>query len=156
MLKPVPGHIPPDPWLHPLGVVTIIVPFKAIAILGCAADALCLNTVIVTSLTAPLATARVVQRLPESPPAAERVTGPIPHDALTKTPMCQVLLHGSGCGKKRLMASQSLPRHAGGAQCRPSHEAVIAMNRIAFLLHLRTTARSDERQGGVRAPLAYG
>ena len=74
VLPPIPGAIPVETTVayQPLGVVTIIVPFNwPIAILGAALPHALLagNTVIVKPpLTAPLATARVVQRIAEQLP----------------------------------------------------------------------------------------
>ena len=74
VLKPVPGAIPVETTVNyqPLGVVSIIVPFNwPIAILGASLPHALLagNTVIVKPpLTAPLATASVVQRIAEKLP----------------------------------------------------------------------------------------
>src|SRR3954469_6138515 len=74
VLKPIPGAIPVETTVayQPLGVVTVIVPFNwPVAILGAALPQALLagNTVIVKPpLTAPLATARIVQRVAEKLP----------------------------------------------------------------------------------------
>ncbi|HHX82437.1 MAG TPA: aldehyde dehydrogenase family protein, partial [Pseudomonadaceae bacterium] len=122
VLKPVPGHIPTETTVsyQALGVVSIIVPFNwPIAILGAALPHALLagNTVIVKPpLTAPLATARVVQRIAEKlpPGVLNVVTG---HDAnmaalIQNNDVAKVCFTGSvGGGKKMMeMASQSLTR----------------------------------------------
>ena len=122
VLKPVPGHIPTETTVtyQSLGVVSIIVPFNwPIAILGAALPHALLagNTVIVKPpLTAPLATARVVQRIAEKlpPGVLNVVTG---HDAnmaalIQNNDVAKVCFTGSvGGGKKMMeMASQSLTR----------------------------------------------
>lgn len=122
VLKPVPGQIATETTVtyQPLGVVSIIVPFNwPIAILGAALPHALLagNTVIVKPpLTAPLATARVVQRIAEKlpPGVLNVVTG---HDAnmaalIQNTDVAKVCFTGSvGGGKKMMeMASQSLTR----------------------------------------------
>jgi acyl-CoA reductase-like NAD-dependent aldehyde dehydrogenase len=122
VLKPVPGHIATETTVsyQPLGVVSIIVPFNwPIAILGAALPHALLagNTVIVKPpLTAPLATARVVQRIAEKlpPGVLNVVTGA---DANMKalvqnTDIAKVCFTGSVGGGKKIMelASQSLTR----------------------------------------------
>jgi acyl-CoA reductase-like NAD-dependent aldehyde dehydrogenase len=122
VLKPVPGAIPVETTVsyQPLGVVSIIVPFNwPVAILGASLPHALLagNTVIVKPpLTAPLATARVVQRIAEKlPPGVLNViTGP---DANMKpivqnTDVAKVCFTGSVGGGKRIMemASQTLTR----------------------------------------------
>src|SRR5688572_24288951 len=122
VLKPVPGHIPTETTVsyQPLGVCSIIVPFNwPIAILGAALPHALLagNTVIVKPpLTAPLATARVVQRIAEKlPPGVLNViTGPDANmKALVQNPdVAKVCFTGSVNGGKKIMelASQSLTR----------------------------------------------
>jgi acyl-CoA reductase-like NAD-dependent aldehyde dehydrogenase len=122
VLKPVPGHIPTETTVsyQPLGVCSIIVPFNwPIAILGAALPHALLagNTVIVKPpLTAPLATARVVQRVAEKlpPGVLNVVTGPDANmKALIQNPdIAKVCFTGSVGGGKKIMelASQSLTR----------------------------------------------
>ncbi len=122
VLKPVPGHIPTETTVsyQPLGVVSIIVPFNwPIAILGAALPHALLagNTVIVKpALTAPLATARVVQRIAEKlPPGVLNViTGPDANmKGLVQNPdIAKVCFTGSVGGGKKIMelASGSLTR----------------------------------------------
>jgi len=122
VLKPVPGHIPTETTVsyQPLGVVSIIVPFNwPIAILGAALPHALLagNTVIVKPpLTAPLATARVVQRIAEKlpPGVLNVVTGPDANMSalISNTDVAKVCFTGSvGGGKKMMeMASKSLTR----------------------------------------------
>ena len=121
-LPVVPGHIPvsTDVAYQPLGVVTIIVPFNwPIAILGASLPHALLagNTVIVkVPPTAPLATARVVQRVAEKLPAGvlnvisgkdENMSG-----LIKNTDIAKVCFTGSVNGGKRMMemASASLTR----------------------------------------------
>lgn len=122
ILSPVPGAIPVQTTVayQPLGVVTIIVPFNwPIAILGAALPHALLagNTVIVKPpLTAPLATARAVQRIAEQlpPGVLNVVTGP--DDAMTgliRNPdVAKVCFTGSVGGGKKIMelASATLTR----------------------------------------------
>jgi acyl-CoA reductase-like NAD-dependent aldehyde dehydrogenase len=122
VLKPVSGHIPTETTVsyQPLGVVSIIVPFNwPIAILGAALPHALLagNTVIVKPpLTAPLATARVVQRIAEKlpPGVLNVVTGPDANmSALIRNPdIAKVCFTGSVGGGKKIMemASSSLTR----------------------------------------------
>ena len=122
VLKPVPGAIPVETTVsyQPLGVVSIIVPFNwPIAILGASLPHALLagNTVIVKPpLTAPLATARVVQRIAEKlpPGVLNVVTGPDANmKALVQNPdVAKVCFTGSVNGGKKIMelASQSLTR----------------------------------------------
>ncbi|HTY93545.1 MAG TPA: aldehyde dehydrogenase family protein [Steroidobacteraceae bacterium] len=122
VLPPIPGAIPVETTVayQPLGVVTIIVPFNwPIAILGAALPHALLagNTVIVKPpLTAPLATARVVQRIAEQlpPGVLNVVTGPDANmSALIRNPdVAKVCFTGSVGGGKRMMemASHSLTR----------------------------------------------
>lgn len=122
VLPPIPGAIPVETTVayQPLGVVTIIVPFNwPIAILGAALPHALLagNTVIVKPpLTAPLATARVVQRIAEQlpPGVLNIVTGPDANmSALIRNPeIAKVCFTGSvGGGKKMMeMASATLTR----------------------------------------------
>jgi acyl-CoA reductase-like NAD-dependent aldehyde dehydrogenase len=122
VLKPVPGHIATETTVsyQPLGVVSIIVPFNwPIAILGAALPHALLagNTVIVKPpLTAPLSTARVVQRIAEKlpPGVLNVVTGPDANmKALIQNPdIAKVCFTGSVGGGKKIMelASQSLTR----------------------------------------------
>lgn len=119
-LEPVPGAIPNSTRItyQPMGAVTIIVPFNwPIAILGAALPHALLagNTVIVKPpLTAPLATARVVQRIAAQLPAGvlQVVTG---HDAdmaalIANDKIAKVCFTGSVGGGKKIMelASSSL------------------------------------------------
>ncbi len=119
-LHPVPGAIPNSTSIsyQPMGVVTIIVPFNwPIAILGAALPHALLagNTVIVKPPpTAPLATARVVQRVAEALPAGvlQVVTG---RDAdlsglISNEKIAKVGFTGSVRGGKTIMelASKSL------------------------------------------------
>jgi acyl-CoA reductase-like NAD-dependent aldehyde dehydrogenase len=122
VLAPIPGAIPVQTTVayQPLGVVTIIVPFNwPIAILGAALPHALLagNTVIVKPpLTAPLATARVVQRIAEQlpPGVLNVVTGPDANmSALIRNPdVAKVCFTGSVNGGKKMMemASHSLTR----------------------------------------------
>lgn len=122
VLPPINGAIPVQTTVayQPLGVVTIIVPFNwPIAILGAALPHALLagNTVIVKpALTAPLATARVVQRIAaQLPPGVLNVvTGPDANmSALIRNPeVAKVCFTGSVNGGKKMMelASQSLTR----------------------------------------------
>ncbi|MEY4761429.1 MAG: hypothetical protein RLZZ200_1285 [Pseudomonadota bacterium] len=122
VLKPVAGHIPTETTVgyQPLGVVSIIVPFNwPIAILGAALPHALLagNTVIVKPpLTAPLATARVVQRIAEKlpPGVLNVVTGPDANMSalIRNTDIAKVCFTGSVGGGKKMMelASQSLTR----------------------------------------------
>ncbi len=122
VLKPVPGHIPTETTVayQPLGVCSIIVPFNwPIAILGAALPHALLagNTVIVKpALTAPLATARVVQRIAEKlpPGVLNVVTGPDANMSalIRNNDVAKVCFTGSvGGGKKMMeMASGSLTR----------------------------------------------
>src|SRR3984885_12981193 len=120
VLPPIHGAIPVETTVayQPLGVVTIIVPFNwPIAILGAALPHALLagNTVIVKPpLTAPLATARVVQRIAEQlpPGVLNVVTGPDANmSALIRNPdVAKVCFTGSVNGGKKLveMASHRL------------------------------------------------
>ena len=122
VLKPVTGHIPTETTVsyQPLGVVSIIVPFNwPIAILGAALPHALLagNTVIVKPpLTAPLATARVVQRIAEKlpPGVLNVVTGPDANMSalIRNTDVAKVCFTGSVGGGKRIMemAAASLTR----------------------------------------------
>lgn len=122
VLPPIHGAIPVETTVayQPLGVVSIIVPFNwPVAILGAALPHALLagNTVIVKPpLTAPLATARVVQRIAEQlpPGVLNVVTGPDANmSALIRNPdVAKVCFTGSvGGGKKMMeMASHSLTR----------------------------------------------
>lgn len=122
VLPPVPGAIPVQTTVgyQPLGVVSIIVPFNwPVAILGAALPHALLagNTVVVKPpLTAPLATARIVQRIAEQlpPGVLNVVTGPDANmTALTRNPdVAKVCFTGSVNGGKRIMelASGSLTR----------------------------------------------
>jgi acyl-CoA reductase-like NAD-dependent aldehyde dehydrogenase len=122
VLKPVPGHIPTETTVsyQPLGVVSIIVPFNwPIAILGAALPHALLagNTVIVKPpLTAPLATARVVQRIAEKlpPGVLNVVTGPDANMSalIRNNDVAKVCFTGSVGGGKKMMelASASLTR----------------------------------------------
>ena len=121
-LPPIPGAIPVQTTVmyQPLGVVSIIVPFNwPVAILGAALPHALLagNTVIVKPpLTAPLATARIVQRIAEQlPPGVLNViTGPDANmTALIRNPdVAKVCFTGSVNGGKKMMelASGSLTR----------------------------------------------
>ncbi len=117
VLEPVPGAIPNSTRItyHPMGVVTIIVPFNwPIAILGAALPHALLagNTVIVKPpVSAPLATARVVQRVAERLPAGvlQVVTG---RDAdmsplIEDDRVAKVSFTGSVGGGKRIMEMAS-------------------------------------------------
>ncbi|MDR2215984.1 MAG: aldehyde dehydrogenase family protein, partial [Nevskiaceae bacterium] len=122
VLPPIPGAIPVETTVayQPLGVVTVIVPFNwPIAILGAALPHALLagNTAIVKPpLTAPLATARVIQRIAEQlPPGVLNViTGPDANmGALVRNPdVAKVCFTGSVGGGKKIMelASASLTR----------------------------------------------
>ena len=122
VLPPIAGAIPVETTVtyQPLGVVTVIVPFNwPVAILGAALPHALLagNTVIVKPpLTAPLATARIVQRIAEQlpPGVLNVVTGPDANmSALIRNPdVAKVCFTGSvGGGKKMMeMASHSLTR----------------------------------------------
>jgi acyl-CoA reductase-like NAD-dependent aldehyde dehydrogenase len=122
VLPPIPGAIPVQTTVayQPLGVVSIIVPFNwPVAILGAALPHALLagNTVIVKPpLTAPLATARIVQRIAaQLPPGVLNVvTGPDANmTALIRNPdVAKVCFTGSVGGGKKMMelASASLTR----------------------------------------------
>jgi acyl-CoA reductase-like NAD-dependent aldehyde dehydrogenase len=122
VLPPIHGAIPVETTVayQSLGVVTIIVPFNwPVAILGAALPHALLagNTVIVKPpLTAPLATARIVQRIAEQlpPGVLNVVTGADANmSALIRNPdVAKVCFTGSvGGGKKMMeMASHSLTR----------------------------------------------
>lgn len=122
VLEPVPGAIPVKTTVsyQPLGVVTIIVPFNwPVAILGASLPQALLagNTAIVKPpLTAPLATARIVQRIAEQlpPGVLNVVTGPDANmSALIRNPdVAKVCFTGSVNGGKKMMelASASLTR----------------------------------------------
>ena len=128
------GHIPTETTVsyQPLGVVTIIVPFNwPIAILGAALPHALLagNTVIVKPpLTAPLATARVVQRIAEKlpPGVLNVVTGPDANmKALIQNPdVAKVCFTGSVGGGKKIMEMASRASRASrwnwAATMRPS------------------------------------
>ena len=100
---------------QPLGVVTIIVPFNwPIAILGAALPHALLagNTVIVKPpLTAPLATARVVQRIAEKlpPGVLNVVTGPDANMAalIQNTDVAKVCFTGSRQRRQAIMEMAS-------------------------------------------------
>src|SRR5262249_61659634 len=122
LLSPIPGAFPVKPPVssQPLGVVSIIVPFNwPIAILGAALPHALLagNTVIVKPpLTAPLATARVVERIAKQlpPGVLNVVTGPDANmSALIRNPdVAKVCFTGSGNGGQKMMemASGNLTR----------------------------------------------
>ncbi len=122
VLPPIHGAIPVETTVayQPLGVVSIIVPFNwPVAILGAALPHALLagNTVIVKPpLTAPLATARIVQRIAEQlpPGVLNVVTGPDANmSALIRNPdIAKVCFTGSVNGGKKMMelASASLTR----------------------------------------------
>ena len=122
VLPPIHGAIPVETTVayQPLGVVTVIVPFNwPVAILGAALPHALLagNTVIVKPpLTAPLATARIVQRIAEQlPPGVLNViTGADANmSALIRNPdVAKVCFTGSVNGGKKMMemASHSLTR----------------------------------------------
>jgi acyl-CoA reductase-like NAD-dependent aldehyde dehydrogenase len=122
VLKPVPGAIPVETTVsyQPLGVVTIIVPFNwPVAILGASLPHALLagNTVIVKPpLTAPLATARVVQRIAEKlpPGVLNIITGPDANmqPIVQNTDVAKVCFTGSVGGGKKIMelASKTLTR----------------------------------------------
>jgi acyl-CoA reductase-like NAD-dependent aldehyde dehydrogenase len=122
VLPPIPGAIPVQTTVayQPLGVVTIIVPFNwPVAILGAALPQALLtgNTVIVKPpLTAPLATARIVERIARQlpPGVLNVVTGPDANmSALVRNPdVAKVCFTGSVNGGKKIMelASASLTR----------------------------------------------
>jgi acyl-CoA reductase-like NAD-dependent aldehyde dehydrogenase len=122
VLPPILGAIPVETTVayQPLGVVTIIVPFNwPVAILGAAMPHALLagNTVIVKPpLTAPLATARIVQRMAAllPPGVLNVVTGPDANMSalIRNTDVAKVCFTGSvGGGKKMMeMASASLTR----------------------------------------------
>jgi acyl-CoA reductase-like NAD-dependent aldehyde dehydrogenase len=122
VLEPIPGAIPTRTTVRyqPLGVVTVIVPFNwPIAILGAALPHALLagNTAIVKPPpSAPLATARFIQRIAEKLPAGvlnvvtgsdANMSGLIQSDDVAK-----VCFTGSVGGGKRIMemASKSLTR----------------------------------------------
>ncbi|GAA2178419.1 aldehyde dehydrogenase family protein [Leucobacter tardus] len=119
-LAPVPGAIPNSTRIsyQPMGAVTIIVPFNwPIAILGAALPHALLagNTVIVKPpLTAPLATARVVQRVAEQlpPGVLQVITGRDEHlsGLISNEQIAKVGFTGSVNGGKKIMemASRSL------------------------------------------------
>lgn len=121
-LPPVPGAIPvsTDVTYQPLGVVTVIVPFNwPIAILGAALPHALLagNTAIVKPPpSAPLATARVVQRVAEKlpPGVLNVVTGRDQDmaDLIQNPDVAKVCFTGSVNGGKRIMemASRTLTR----------------------------------------------
>lgn len=121
-LPAVPGAIPVDTKVsyQPLGVTTIIVPFNwPIAILGAALPHALLagNTAIVKPpLTAPLATAKLVQRVAEKlpPGVLNIVTGKDENMAglIQNTDIAKVCFTGSVNGGKRMMemASKTLTR----------------------------------------------
>ncbi|MBO3664877.1 aldehyde dehydrogenase family protein [Microbacterium stercoris] len=121
MLEPAPGLPVTTKVAHsPLGVVTIIVPFNwPIAILGAALPYALIagNTVIVKPpMSAPLATARVVQRVAEKLPAGvlNVVTGKDENMSglIQNTDVAKVSFTGSVNGGKRMMemASKTLTR----------------------------------------------
>ena len=122
VLSPVPGAIPVETTVayQPLGVTTIIVPFNwPIAILGASLPHALLagNTAIVKPPpTAPLATARVVQRVAEKlpPGVLNVVTGPDANmtGLIQNEDVAKVCFTGSVGGGKRIMemASKTLTR----------------------------------------------
>jgi len=122
VLPPITGAIPVQTTVayQPLGVVTIIVPFNwPVAILGASLPQALLagNTVIVKPpLTAPLATARIVERIAKQLPAGvlNVITGPDANmTALVRNPdVAKVCFTGSVNGGKKMMelASASLTR----------------------------------------------
>jgi acyl-CoA reductase-like NAD-dependent aldehyde dehydrogenase len=122
VLPPVHGAIPVATTVayQSLGVVTIIVPFNwPVAILGAALPHALLagNTVIVKPpLTAPLATARIVQRIAERlpPGVLNVVTGPDANMSalIRNADVAKVCFTGSVGGGKRIMemASHTLTR----------------------------------------------
>lgn len=121
-LDPIPGAIPVSTEVayQPLGVVTVIVPFNwPIAILGAALPHALLagNTAIVKPPpSAPLATARLVQRVAEKlpPGVLNVVTGADEDmaDLIQHRDVAKVCFTGSVAGGKRIMqlAAQSLTR----------------------------------------------
>ncbi len=160
------------PWrTSRCGVVTIIVPFNwPVAILGAALPHALLagNTVIVKPpLTAPLATARIVQRIAEQlpPGVLNVVTGPDANmSALIRNPdVAKVCFTGSVNGGKKMMelASASLTRvtlELGG-----NDAAIVLKDAIIDDVHLDRLFgghlrhhRPDlhERQAAVRAQVA--
>ncbi len=122
VLEPIPGAIPTRTTVayQPLGVVTVIVPFNwPIAILGASVPHALLagNTVIVKPpVSAPLATARFIQRIAEKLPAGvlNVVTGADANMAglIQNDDVAKVCFTGSVGGGKRMMemASKSLTR----------------------------------------------
>jgi acyl-CoA reductase-like NAD-dependent aldehyde dehydrogenase len=122
VLPPVHGAIPVETTVayQPLGVVTIIVPFNwPVAILGAALPHALLagNTVIVKPpLTAPLATARIVQRIAEQlPPGVLNVVTGVDANMsalIRNSEVAKVCFTGSVNGGKKMMemASHSLTR----------------------------------------------
>jgi len=122
VLPPVPGAIPVETTVsyQPLGVVTVIVPFNwPIAILGASLPHALLagNTAIVKPPpTAPLATARVVQRVAEKlpPGVLNIVTGKDENMAglIQNEDVAKVCFTGSVGGGKRIMemAAKTLTR----------------------------------------------
>ncbi|GAA1701529.1 aldehyde dehydrogenase family protein [Microbacterium sediminicola] len=121
-LPAIPGAIPVDTEVayQPLGVVTVIVPFNwPIAILGAALPQALLagNTAIVKPpLTAPLATAKLVQRVAEKlPPGVLNIVTGKDQDMsglIQNTDIAKVCFTGSVGGGKRMMemASKTLTR----------------------------------------------
>jgi acyl-CoA reductase-like NAD-dependent aldehyde dehydrogenase len=122
VLEPIPGAIPTRTTVRhqSLGVVTVIVPFNwPIAILGASVPHALLagNAVIVKPpLTAPLATARFIQRIAEKLPAGvlNVVTGPDANmtGLIQNEDVAKVCFTGSVGGGKRMMemASKTLTR----------------------------------------------
>jgi acyl-CoA reductase-like NAD-dependent aldehyde dehydrogenase len=146
VLPPIHGAIPVATSVayQPLGVVTIIVPFNwPVAILGAALPHALLagNTVIVKPpLTAPLATARIVERIAKQlpPGVLNVVTGADANmSALIRNPdIAKVCFTGSVNGGKKIMelASQSLTRvtlELGG-----NDAAIVLKDAILDTVHL--------------------
>ncbi len=122
VLRPIPGSIPVETTVtyQPLGVVTIIVPFNwPVAILGAALPHALLagNTVIVKPpVSAPLATARITQRIAEQlPPGVLNVVTGVDANMsglVRNEKVAKVCFTGSNRGGKKMMelASGTLTR----------------------------------------------
>ncbi len=173
VLPPIHGAIPVETTVayQPLGVVTIIVPFNwPVAILGAALPHALLagNTVIVKPpLTAPLATARIVQRIAEQlPPGVLNVITGADANMTRADPQSrrgQGLLHRLGQRRQEddgTGLAEPHPRHPGTRRQRCGHRTEGRDPRrrapgSSVRRHLRHH-RPDlhERQAPVRAQVA--
>ena len=132
-----------------LGVVSIIVPFNwPVAILGAALPHALLagNTVIVKPpLTAPLATARIVERIAEQlpPGVLNVVTGPDANMSalIANTDVAKVCFTGSVGGGKKMMLGNLIELQFGAGRNWPLGAALsitlLSIVMIALLVYVR-------------------